>query len=329
MFASEPLADSEDKIIERLGNCDVPVDYMDLLSHRIRCRKIEIFHYDDEVSFTPNDEEEEQEMSNGPIVSEDHTDDEDRTLQLVNDLDCLIRRIEQMQLVIKERKKQQDLESGVTEASTEQLKKQQKTEKQEDKEQEKETKKQPENYELSCVELTEVRDLQHGHHRLQCEINEMICNYRLLRDLLQKLRGQMCQENRRCRQLGAKINQLQEWTREVGKELPVCKERYQRLLDKKLTKAEADRVIKANIAKAYRRSRAFLSTRRLQFDLREFHAEIDELTEYADDLRQEMVRRFTTIENETILTHSIAETISSKGASFEMENMGQEHKLLG
>lgn len=122
MFESEPLQDSEDKIIERLGNCDVAVDYMDLLSHRIRCRKIEIFHYDDEVSFTSNGEEEEQELSFGPLISEDHTDDEDRTLQLVKDLDCLIRRIEQMQLVIKERKKQQDCETGVTEASTEQLK---------------------------------------------------------------------------------------------------------------------------------------------------------------------------------------------------------------
>ncbi|XP_034478648.1 uncharacterized protein LOC117784901 [Drosophila innubila] len=320
MFASEPLQDSEDKIIERLGDCDVAVDYMDLLSHRIRCRKIEIFHYDDEVSFTPNDEEEEQEMSYGPMFSEDHTDDEDRTLQLVKDLDCLIRRIEQMQIVIKERKKQQDLESGVTEASTEQLKKQ--TEKPVEKQKDEQKKlKVSANDELSCVELMEVRDLQHGHHRLQCEINEMICNYRLLRELLKKLRAQMCQENRRCRQLGAQIVQFKEWSEEVAKELPVCKERYQRLLDKKLTKEEAARVIKANIAKAYRRSKSFLCTRQLRFDLREFHAEIDELTEYADDLCQEMMRRFTSIENDSALTHSLVESNSSQLKSLEKEDM--------
>lgn len=334
MFESEPLADSEDKIIERLGDCDVPVDYMDLVNHRIRCRKIEIFHYDDKVSFTPNtaDEEEEQlEMGCGPKFSEDHTDDEDRILQLAKDLDCLIRRIEQMQMVIKDQKKQQHLESGLTEATTEQVKEliKLKVDKSKIHKEQQEQKKDPSNGELNCEELMIVRNLQHGHHRLQCEINVMICNYRLLRDLLKKLCGQLSQENQRCCKLSAVIFQFQEWSQQVAMESPVCKERYQSLLQKKLTKTEAARVIKANTAKAYRRSKTFLSKHQLRFDLREFLAEIDELQEYADDLRQEMGRRFTHIEYETTFPHVLVDSISSQRTSLKKERLSEKDKLFG
>ncbi|XP_030568611.1 uncharacterized protein LOC115768225 [Drosophila novamexicana] len=323
------VEDSEDKIIERLGDCDkVPVDYMDLLSHRVRCRKIEIFHYDDEVSFTANDEEEEQELSFDQLLSEDRTDDEDRTLQLVGDLDCLIRRIEQMQLVIKQRKEAQ-MELNISDYSTEQepetsetpipklgvfefkqcrvkpdkVKKDSSPDREQLAEQElplAEAQKNP----LSCEEQLEVRNLQHAHHRLQCEIDEMICNYRLMRGLLNKMRNQLCQENRRVRKLGAMTQHYQDWSRLVAEELPVCKQRYNRLVEMKLSKEEANRVISAHKAKAMRYSKTFLTSRQLRYELREFHSEIEELKEYASDLRNEMIRRFSSIEHETGLRAS-------------------------
>ncbi|KAH8258964.1 hypothetical protein KR044_011791, partial [Drosophila immigrans] len=270
---------SEDKLIERMGDCNVAVDYMDLLSHRIRCRKIEIFHYEEEVSFTPNNEEEEQELSFSGIFSVDQTDDEDRLMVVVQDIDCLVRRIEQMQLLIKERlqERAERDETGITEASTEQLKEQEKL--------------------LSCQEQLEVRDLQHDQHRLQCEINEMLANYRQLRDVLRRLRLQMCGENHSCRKIGAAVQHYQKWSETVAAELPICKQRYQTLLDSKLTKSEADHMIQANTAKARRRSRNFLSTHQLRFDLHEFHAEIDELLEYASDLRKEIARRSQLVES--------------------------------
>ncbi|KAH8387365.1 hypothetical protein KR093_006606 [Drosophila rubida] len=279
MFECEPLPDSEDKLIERLGDCNVPVDYMDLLSHRIRCHKIEIFHYDDEVSFTPHDEEEEQELSYGELISIDHTDDEDRLEALVKSLDCLLRRIDQMQLRVKERQHEREerTESGVTEASTEQLKMK---------------KSEPKQVLLSCVEQLEVRNLQHDQHHLQCEINTMLANYRLLRQVLATLRDQMCAENRNCSKLGANVLHYHKWCEDVASELTVCQHRYQTLLATKLTKSEATRVIRANTAKARRRQGTFLSLHRLNFDRQEFDAEIDELLEYASDLRKEMARRF-------------------------------------
>ncbi|XP_034118757.1 uncharacterized protein LOC117577888 [Drosophila albomicans] len=290
MFENEPIPDSQDKLIERLGDCDVPVDYMDLLSHRIRCHKIEIFHYDDEVSFTPRDEEEgEQGLSYGDDqFSVDRSDDIDRLLRLVKDLDCQIRRIELMQLLLKERQQQraERVESGVTEASTEQLEKVKEA-------------KAAKQLVLSCQEQLEVRNLQHDQHRLQCEINEMITNYRLLRSVLHTLRGQMCAGHRECRHLDATMKNLQQWSEQVAGELPICKHRYQTILKTKVSKTEADRVIKANTAKAHRRARNFLSVRRMQFDLQEFHAEIDELLEYASDLRKEMQRRFGNVETQT------------------------------
>ncbi|XP_064538819.1 uncharacterized protein LOC135428669 [Drosophila montana] len=334
------VEDSEDKIIERLGDCDkVPVDYMDMLSHRVRCRKIEIFHYDDEVSFTANDEEEEeQELSFDQLLSEDRTDDEDRTMQLVGDLDCLIRRIEQMQLVIKQRKEAQ-LELDISDFSTEQQPETSETpipelgvfEFKQCREKPVKVKKlsspdqehlaerklplaEAQRDSLSCEEQLEVRNLQHAHHRLQCEIDEMICNYRLMRGLLNKMRNQLCQENRRVRKLGAVTQQYQDWSRLVAEELPVCKQRYNRLSELKLSKAEANRVISAHKAKAMRHSKTFLTSRQLRYELREFHSEIEELKEYASDLRQEMIRRFTSIEHETGLAASdrLQSSISDK-----------------
>ncbi|EDW66030.1 uncharacterized protein [Drosophila virilis] len=323
------VEDSEDKIIERLGDCDkVPVDYMDLLSHRVRCRKIEIFHYDDEVSFTANDEEEEQELSFDQLLSEDRTDDEDRTMLLVGDLDCLIRRIEQMQLVIKQRKEAQ-MELDISDYSTEQEPetsatpipelgvfefkqcrvKSAKIKKDSSPDQEKladkelplpDAQKDP----LNCEEQLEVRNLQHAHHQLQCEIDELICNYRLMRGLLNKMRNQLCQENRRVRKLGSITHQYQDWSRLVAEELPVCKQRYNQLIEIKLSKAEANRVISAHKAKAMRYSNTFLTSRQLRYELREFHSEIEELKEYASDLRKEMIRRFSSIEHETGLRAS-------------------------
>ncbi|XP_017851239.1 trichohyalin [Drosophila busckii] len=284
------LVDSQDKILERLGDCDKQrVSHMDLLSHRVRCHKIEIFHYDDEVSFTPDEEEEE---ATGTLLSGgDHTDDEERALQFANELDCLVRRIEQMQLLIRERQQaeQQSLQ-----------------EQEEEEEAESEDEGEAESEELA-VQLPsdlsesaqlEVRNLLHAQHRLQCEIDEMICSYNQTRRLLQSLRTSMCQENHRLRQLSQSIQVHLEWSQQVTAEMGSCKQRYLHLLDKKLAKSEAERVIRAHISKALRRQRQFLSQPQLQFELREFRLELAELMEYAQDLRVEMQRRLKIYERE-------------------------------
>lgn len=305
------LPNDLDMLVKTLGDCTkVPVDHIDLVNHRIRCNTIEIFHFEDSVSFTPQEEEEGEVHSWGPIYS-DHTDDIDRTLLLVGDLDCLIRRIMQMQLLInnmrEERKLRykQDEEKPQPEPeqpeiplrcqetiqeqseSTDSTKQRQRQQRQDDDNNDKDK--------ISCEEKIEIRSLQKSHHRLQCEIDEMICHFKELRNFLRNLRAQMAEENRRLRKLGASTGEYHEWSLEVSQEIQVCKQRYVRLLELKLSKSEAKYVIDANFNKAYKRNKTFVSWGQLRYDLREFHTEIDELIEYADDLRKDVIRRYSVL----------------------------------
>ncbi|XP_023163123.2 uncharacterized protein LOC111594169 [Drosophila hydei] len=314
------IDESVEKMIERMENCDkIPVDYMDLLSHRVRCRKIEIFHYDDKVSFTPDDAEEEQELSLDQLMSDDRTDDEDRTMKLVGDLDCLIRRIEQMQLAIKRRKdfvRQMDTSGATSEQVSSsgtpmpelgvfQFKecmpvraKKELRPYQEQLATNEVALNEPYRTVLSAEEELEVRNLQHAHHQLQCEIDELICNYRCMRTLLSTMRREMCNENRRVRKLGEMTQSYKEWSQKVAKELPVCKQRYSCMLEKKLSKEEAKHIIAANSAKAAKYTKTYLTKRQLNYELREFNLEIKELQEYTSDLHNEMTRRFIRFEKE-------------------------------
>lgn len=301
------LPNDLDMLVKALGDCSkVPVDHIDLVNHHLRCNTIEIFHYEDSVSFTAEEEEEEEIHGWGPIYS-DHTDDIDRTLLLVGDLDCLIRRIMQMQLLINDMREERKLRYKQVEEEEPQPKEPEKEpiplRCQEPKKPEviypsrKQQQQKDEDYKdkdkLNCDEKIEIRSLQKSHHRLQCEIDEMICNFQELRKFLRNLRTQMAIENRRLRKLGASTGEFFDWTREVSKEMHVCKQRYVRLLELKLSKSEARRVIDANFDKAYKRNKTFVSWGQLRYDLRDFHSEIDELIAYADDLRKDVRRRYS------------------------------------
>lgn len=305
----EVLPDALDTLVKQLGNCSqVPVHHIDLVNHRMRCHQIEIFHYDDPVSFTPDEEEEATEYGWGPLYS-DHTDDIERTLELVADLDCLIRRIEQMQLLINELREEKQwkiLQMGDADAPPEsepekelvplrcQVPKPEPTE--EEKERQKlldEYVKDGDRWTISCTEKLEVRDLEKSHRTIQCELDEMICNFSQLRQILRNLRTQMAIENRRLRKLGAVTNEYHEWSLQVRREMNVCKQRYDCLLKQKLSKSEAKFVIDANFNKAYKRRKTFVSWTLLRHDLREFHSELDEVTLYADDLHRDVVRRYS------------------------------------
>lgn len=305
----EVLPDVRGTLVQQLGDCSkVPVDHIDLVNHRIRCHKLEIFNYDDPVSFTPDEEEEATEYGWGPLYS-DHTDDIERTLELVAELDCLIRRIEQMQLLIndlREAKQLKFLHAKDTdpppepEPEKEQVPLRCQIPKPEPTEEEIERQKQLGEYVqdgdrwiISCTEKLEVRDLEKSHRTLQCELDEMICNFRHLRQILRNLRTQMAIENRRLRKLGAVTGEYHEWNLQVRREMNVCKQRYDRLLKLKLSKSEAKFVIDANFNKAYKRRKTFVSWNQLRHDLREFHSELDEVTQYADDLRNDTVRRYS------------------------------------
>lgn len=304
----ETLPDALNTLVKQLGDCTkVPVKHIDLVNHRMRCHQIEIFHYDDPVSFTPDEEEEATEYGWGPLYS-DHTDDIERTLELVADLDCLIRRIEQMQLLINELRQEKQwriLQMKDADAPPEPEPEKELVPlrclvpKPEPTEEEKERQKQLDEYvkdgdrwTISCTEKLEVRDLEKSHRTMQCEVDEMICNFRQLRQILRNLRTQMAIENRRLRKLGAATDEYHEWSLQVKREIHVCKLNYDRLLKLKLSKSEAKFVIDACYHKAYKRLKTFVSWTQMRHDLREFHSELDEIILYTDDLRNEVVRRY-------------------------------------
>ncbi|TDG40250.1 hypothetical protein AWZ03_013328 [Drosophila navojoa] len=337
------LEDSRDKLIAQMANCDkIPIDYMDLLTHRIRCRKIEIFHYDEEVSFTTASGEEEQELSLDHPLSMDRTDDEERTLKLVGEIDCLIRRIEHMQLAIKHRQDyargsdmsyattEQDSSSGtpVPELGVIQFKKcitrkvkrvlsayEQQLAANELPMDE------PFHIVLSPEEELGVRNLKHAHHRLQCEIDELLCNYRLVRTLLSKMRRQMCQENRRVRKLVDVMQQCKEWFLKVVKDLPLCNRRCAVYEKRKVRKFDARRIVKSHFAYKGGIFRTFLSCRQLNYEIREFELEVEELEQYCDDLFHDITQRLDACENE----EGYEEEVESESES--SESIGQAYDL--
>ncbi|EDW06312.1 uncharacterized protein LOC6585017 [Drosophila mojavensis] len=325
------LEDSLDKLIQQMADCDkIPVEYMDLLTHRIRCRKIEIFHYDDEVSFTTDGGEEEQELSLDHLMTEDRTDDEDRTLKIVGEIDCLIRRIEHMQLAIKHRQDYvrgsdmsyptTELESSsatpVPELGVFEFKecmpvkvKRVLSPYQQQLAANELPMDEPFHIVLNRMEELAVRNLQHAQHRLQCEIDELLCNYRLMRTLLGKMRRQICQENRRVRKLGVITQQYKEWSQEVVKDLPACKQNFAVMVQKKLCKHEGRCIIRAHKAKEAEFMRTLLSYRQLNYEIREFELEIKELQQYCNDLNREMVMRFDILEEEASETSETCEEV--------------------
>ncbi|KRG00180.1 uncharacterized protein Dwil_GK26903 [Drosophila willistoni] len=309
MFA--PLEDSKEKLLERLGDCaSLPLHRIDLITRTLRCRKIEIFDYEEELSFSA----EEEEGEGLTFSTEDATDDEERALRLVQEIDCLIHRIQLIQLTIKKRQeeqKQKSEEAEVKEVELEEelpipsklarcLRQREMLEENNNNEIEtnlvEEPKSKVNNLKLSCQEQKEVNDLMHAHDRLQCELDEMICRYQNLRHVFQEMRLQLSTLEKKLRQLQDHAKDHIEWTKQVAGELNVCSQRFKYLNKVKLSKQNAARVIASKVAFAFNQKMTYLQDNQYKYDLKDYNKEIAEMCCHLEDLRSEIEYRCDKLE---------------------------------
>ncbi|XP_017079794.1 uncharacterized protein LOC108113635 [Drosophila eugracilis] len=289
--------------IESLGNmpeCNKRLlNEIDPISRTSKCDKSvkEIFDVDEPVSFSSMGEEEMEILDH----SELSTDDIDRAMKLGHDIDCLIRQIEVMQIAIRRRQVKESSEM-ISEKSEEpyvetltkaqmQCKEIENQEKENDfkiKEQTL-TKWQP----LKDEELLKARSLLQAHHRLQCEIDELICRYRKLKEVITKM-----YRNTRCmrvniKELISKTKDELAWADEVAKEIQVCHDRFTYLSQAKMSKREGIKTVRVHADRFEKLNDAYLRKSRLKHDIFELSEESIDLLQFMRDILQELDRNMS------------------------------------
>ncbi|XP_016990790.2 protein CROWDED NUCLEI 3 [Drosophila rhopaloa] len=319
----------EVKSLEGMPDCaKVRLNQMDTITRTLRCVKsdLEIFDVDEEVSFSNAEEEEQMELYE---ISEDVTDDAEKAVKVVHDIDCLIRQIELMQITIKSRQFKESSEK-VSEKSEEHpietlTKAQIKCKEQENEENERDSEtqvkssiKQPKFIPLEGQELLEARSLRQAHHCIQLEIDKVICRYQNFREIIHKMREQFRCMELQLEDLISKSREQLAWTHEVAKEMKVCKERHTYLLDVKMSKHEVLKTAKVHAARFAKKNSAYLNKSRLRREIFEFSEEVNDLVLFMGELHQELHRNMALLEkprmnkqeNPTEFIMSIAESTS-------------------
>ncbi|KAH8383609.1 hypothetical protein KR009_009602 [Drosophila setifemur] len=275
----------------------LPLDRIDIIERTLKCETLEIFDTD-EVTFSVVEEEELELTSLSP---DSETDDKERGLMVVHEIDCMVKRIELMQLAIRKRQKAEQAKIASEDKAEEEeeqplvflTKMQRKCQKLEEQRKDMETtlnsrECRSRTGQLSCEEIVEVRDLLQSHHRLQCAIDEVICRYRKLREVLLKMQGNICNLEHQLREVNAKSQEYLAWADQVSKELHVCKERYQHLLKVKISKKEAQTTDKVHAVRCARRNSHYLSRLRMKRELMEFSEEVNDLVSFMDELHKKL-----------------------------------------
>ncbi|XP_037731351.1 uncharacterized protein LOC119562246 [Drosophila subpulchrella] len=296
------------KSLEGLQDCaKLPLDEIDPISRTSRCDRTlhEIFHVDEEVSFSYL-EEEEMEVDQ---LTEDVTDDVDRVENMVTDIDCLIQKIEAMQMAIRSRQVRESSDK-VTEESvelpTENLTKAQimckelENEKKDPEIKEKSAAKEPKIQPLAEQEILEARSLRQAHHVLQKQIDELICRYRKFREIIHQLRGNIDCMERNLMDMNSKAEDHLTWAQEVAKEMKVCKERYTYLIQSKMSKKEAIKTEKVHATRFAKFNTAYLKKSRLRCEILEFCEEANDLLVLMSELQQELKRNMSIFEAQRI-----------------------------
>ncbi|XP_017011398.3 cingulin [Drosophila takahashii] len=317
------------KSLDGLPDCaKLKLSEIDPISRTSKCdnNKQEIFHVDEEVSFSYLDEEEEEMELD---LTEDVTDDEDRAGKAVYEIECLIRQIELMQMAIRSRqvgKSSEKVSEESVEPPMEQLTKAQtkckKFESQEKEPQAKEKSKtkEPKIQPLTDQELLEARSLRQAHHRLQQEIDELICRYRKLREIIHQLRGNItCMENN-LKNISSKTEEHLAWAQEFSKEMHVCKERYIYLIHAKMSKREAIKTENVHAVRFARFYKAYLKKSRLKCEILEFCEEVNDLVVLMTELHQELERNMSLFETQRISKPNPAEFLMSIEAASKSNN---------
>ncbi|XP_017052767.1 uncharacterized protein LOC108095942 [Drosophila ficusphila] len=287
-----------------MHNCaKLHLDQIDPITRTLKCRSLEIFDVDEDVSFSDVEEEEQMELS----VYEDEPDSQDRALLAVHDIDCLIRQIELMQLAIRNRQVKESSEKISEEPVEQSFEIKTKAQIQcldlENLETALEvrvnpTTKQPKFPPLTCDDLLEARSLVKAHNCIQQEIDHIVCRYQQLRKISRQMRRNLHCMGLELKDLSSKVQGHLEWIREVGKELNVCKERYDYLMKAKVSKLEARKTCKVHAERLTRFNAAYLTKSKLRREIIEFSEEVNDLVLLMGELHQELHRSMALFETQ-------------------------------
>ncbi|KMZ06028.1 uncharacterized protein LOC27209457 [Drosophila simulans] len=281
----------------------MPLNEMDLISRTSKCGKsvLEIFDVDEKVSFSyDGGEEEEMETLDRSEQSDD------RPVKMAQDIDCLIRQIESMQIAIRKRqvkKCSEDISEETAENEIEAITDAQvKCKQRENQGIDIEIKKKSvaicsNNQPLCGNELLEARSLRQAHNRIQTQIDELICRYRKLREIINQMRERIrCMEGNLI-DLNSEAEKYVAWSSEVSKELKVCQERYNYLVSAKMSKAEGKKQDLVQTTRFLKYNAACLTKSRLKREIADFNGEVKDLVNLMSELHKELDRNMAFFES--------------------------------
>lgn len=274
--------------LDALGNCqNVDLANMDTIIRAIITPKPEVFKKVEEDSVQDYEtfgEEGDLDLPWEEMICEDRDTDEDESVKkTVKNLDKILERIQILQTEILIQKKKEIQTESETEMET-------------GEEREPEPKLDPISCELGLsAEQSEILCLKRAQHRLQCEIDQLICCYRNMRSILheigRKLSGVECQILK-MRHLNKKHKK---WMAETANDLEDCQTLHQSLATAKLSKQMCYLVGKNNMACGIRYSHRYLRKSLLRRHLDDFNFEISDAKMFALDMVAEIDRRLANI----------------------------------
>lgn len=271
-----------------LGNCqNVDISNMDTLIRSIIIPKpavIEKLKEDSEEDYETFGEEEALDLPWEEMVCEDKDTDKDQsTKKTVKNLDKILQRIEVLQAEILIQKKKEMQTETETETGMEE-------------EMAPEPKLDPISCELGLsAEQSEILCLKRSQHRLQCEIDQLICCYRNMRSILHEIGKKLSAVECQILKMRRLDKSHKQWMAETANDLVDCQTLHQTLATVKLKKQMSHLVGKNNMACGIRYSHRYLRKSMLCRHLDDFNFEISDLKMFALDMVAEIDRRLANI----------------------------------
>lgn len=169
---------------------------IDIYQRTLKCNTLDLEEDEIEILDVESNEaiEEEEQLAE---QEEEKVDFE----QMAKDFECMKRRIQKMQLKLKMHNLEQCPEEECVDLEVE----------------------------LNCSQNKEICALQKGHHRLQCQITELIRCFKFAKDQIKDLRIRMCQKSAEILELQKKVAHMESQRLKLQHEFDLCIERFEYL----------------------------------------------------------------------------------------------------
>ncbi|XP_054739190.1 uncharacterized protein LOC129245187 [Anastrepha obliqua] len=150
--------------------------------------------------------------------------------------------------------------------------------------------------ELNCSNNPEICALQKNHHKLQCQISELIRCCNVAKDQIEELRARMCQKSREILDLQKAVCLLETWRNKLQHEFGVCYERFQYLKHVKAEWEDVEKKIEEQKRCYKELEDSFVPKVCFLREKRQFIDEIEELRELLQEMFHMQTARVDTLE---------------------------------